>query len=376
MEEGRRNLMVGIFVLAGLGALGALIVLFGQAPTWLAMGKTYPLHVHFSEVSGVREGNLVTVKGIEIGRVDRVDLHQPSAADRPPPARLEAGDQANVLVAQEVGVDVRLAIKRRYLIPKGSTAQTTEPVLGQGRPPVEIIPGPAHAEPLPPGGRIEGRVRRAIDAIFPPGVVTTFETTARHIGDAAEALTPVLDEFKELLEARAPSAVDQPGGPQGNLSSAMARLDSSLKHFNDVLGDAQVKSQLRETVANAHEMSAKGTKVMADLESAAADARELVADGRKVAARADETLTNLDAQVTDVARKTVDSLDRADRFLDHLNVIGQQVASGQGNVGQLLMDSKLYEAMTLTAQRLAIAVEEARGLIAEWREGKVRVTAF
>jgi ABC-type transporter Mla subunit MlaD len=376
MEEGRRNLMVGVFVLAGLGALGTLIILFGQAPTWLATGNTYPLHVHFDEVSGIREGNMVTVKGIEIGRVDQVDLQQPAAPEPPPPARAERREAANVLVAQNVGVDVVLAIKTRYLIPAGSTAQTTEPMLGQGRPPIEIIPGPAGAAALPPGARIEGKIRRAIDSIFPSGVVGTFETTARQIGDAAEALTPVLDEMKQLLEPRPPSKVDQPGGPQGNMSSAVARFDASLKHFNEVLGDPQVKSQLRDTVANVHDMSEKGKKVMSDLETAATDAREFVGEARKVAAKADETLTNLDGRVTDVAQKTMDGLDRADRFLDYLNVIGEQVTSGKGTIGQLFMDGKLYEALTFTAERLGLAVEDARALIAEWRQGKVRVTAF
>jgi ABC-type transporter Mla subunit MlaD len=375
MEEGRRNLMVGVFVLVGLGALGTLIILFGRAPTWLATGNTYPLHVHFDEVSGVREGNLVTIKGIEIGRVDRVDLQRPGLPLQPTPPRAQP-EAGNLLVAKEVGVDVVLAIKNRYLIPKGSTAQTTEPMLGQGRPPIEIFPGPSGLEALPPGATIEGRVQRAIDSIFPSGVVNTFETTARQIGDAAEALTPVLDEVKQLLEARSPSKVDQPGGPQGNLSSAVARVDTLVKNFNDVLGDGQVKNQLRDTVANVHEMSEKGKKVITDLETAASDAREFVAEGRKVAAKADETLTNLDGRVTEVAQKTLDGLDRADRFLDYLNVVGEQVATGKGNVGQLFMDGKLYDAMTLTAERLAVAVEEARALIAEWREGKVRVTAF
>ena len=339
MEETRRNLMVGVFVLVGLGALGTLIVLFGQAPTWLATGNTYQLHVHFEEVSGIREGNIVTAKGIEIGRVDHVDLQ------RPAPPEPDKGPPGEVLVGREVGVDVVLAIKREYLIPEGSSAVSTEPVLGQGRPPIEILPGPSGGPPLAPGSRIEGKIRRAFDSIFPSGVVSTFETTARQIGDAAEALTPVLDEMKQILEVRSPDKVDLPGGPQGNLSSAAARFDTLLKNVNDVLGEGETKNQLRATVANMHDMSENGKKVMSDLQVAAADAREFVAEGRKVAAKADQTLTNLDSRVTDVAQQTIDGLNRADRFLDYLNVVGEQVTSGKGTVGQLFMDAKLYEAL-------------------------------
>lgn len=366
MDEGRRNLLVGLFVLLGIAAFGTLIVLFGRAPTWLASGSTYPLHVRFSEVAGIREGNLVTVKGMEIGRVDAVDLH---VGDATPPT----AEGAAVLVAQESGVNVVLGIKKRYLIPKGSTAIATEPMLGSGRPPVEIIPGPSGGEPLPPGATIEGRVRQALDSVFPPGVVSTLETTTRQIGDAAEALTPVLDELKGLLESRSPGKVDQPGGPQGNISSAIARMDAALKHFNEVIGDPQVKSQLRDTVANAHEMSEKGKKVMGDLELAATDAREFVTDARKLVTNAGDTVANVDQRIADLSRSMVETLDRADSFLDSMNAISAQIASGQGNLGQLVMDNKLYEAMTVTAERLSQAVEEFRGLVAEWREGKVRV---
>lgn len=368
MEEGRRNLLVGVFVLLGLGALGTLIVLFGRGPTWLLRGRTYPLNVQFSQVTGIRPGTLVIAKGITIGRVQEVGL-VPAGA---PPATGPAG-AGQILVGRDAGVNVVLAIKQEYLIPEGSQAQTTEPMLGQGRPPIEIIPGPVSERTLSPGATLRGDVRRALDAIFPEEVSSTFQTAARQIGDAAEALTPVLDEVKDLIEKRAPQAVDLPGGPQGNLSSAVARLDSSFKHFNEVLGDPATKSHLREAVANVREISERGKKVVADLELATGDARQVMTDAREFVAKADSTLTNLDARITDLARATTGTLDRADTFLDSLNIVGRQISSGEGNLGRLVMDGKLYEAMLLTAERLSMAVEEFRALVAEWREGKVRV---
>ena len=113
---------------------------------------------------------------------------------------------------------------------------------------------------------------------------------------------------------------------------------------------------------------------MDDLQTAAADARELMADGRKMVARADETLTNLDHQVTDVSRATLDGLDRADRFLDYLNIVGEQVTSGKGNVGQLFMDNRLYESLLETTGRLRLAIDEFRGLIAEWQKHGMKTT--
>lgn len=353
MAETRRNLIVGVFVLVGIVALGTLIVLFGRGPSQFVHGDTYPLSIHFEQVAGVRAGNLVTVRGITVGRVVAVDVTDPDQLD--------------------AGVDVRVAIEQRYRFPVGSRARATEPVLGQGRPPVEIVTGPSGGEFLPPGATLDGTIRSAVDSIFPPGVVTTFQTAARQIGDAAEALTPVLGEIETMLESRTPREVDRPGGLQGNLSSAIARLDSSLKHFNDVLGDDEVKSKLRETVANLHEMSQKGTHVMSDLEAAAGDSREIMADARNLVAKADRTLESIDGGVETLTQRTMTSLDKVDGVFDHLSTIGRQIAAGEGTIGRLIMDDKLYEALLISAERLAQAIDDARDLIAEWRQGKIRV---
>lgn len=359
MKETRRNLLVGVFVLCGLLSLGALVVLFGKAPGWLVRGDAYPLHIRFEQVADIRPGNLVTVRGITIGRVQSVDLVDRTDFD--------------------AGVDVVVSVQRGYQIPTGSRAQTTEPVLGQGRPPIEIIPGPTPQRPysegdwLVEGATITGTVRTAIDSIFPTGVVSTFQTTARQIGDAAEAMTPVLDELRELVSRREPRLVDQPGGPSGNLSSVVARFDSSLRHFNEVLGDVEVKSQLRETVANLHAMSERGTRAMEDIEAAAEDTRALVTDGRRFTARAEEVLGSVESEFRDLSQHTLGTLDKMDTVLGHLDAVGQQVRSGEGTIGKLVMDNDLYEALVISTQRLALAIDDLRALIAEWREGKIKV---
>ncbi len=345
MEETRRNVWVGLFVLFGLTALASLVVLFGRGPTALMSGGTYQLHVLFDQVSDVRPGNLVIAKGIKIGSVTDVRLVDPKRFD--------------------AGVDVTVAIENQYAIPEGSLAQTTEAMLGQGRPPIEILTGPSGAAPLAAEASIRGNVRKAIDSIFPPGVVNTLETAVRQIGQAAEDLSPVLRELEQIIQSRSPEAVDR-GEAQGNIATAAARLDSALKHFNDVLGDPNVKSQVREVVANAHAMSEQGKQLMTDLDQATNDARATIA-------HTDQAVANLELRINEISRSTMEGLDKASQFMDHLNALGEQVRRGEGNLGLLFMDNKLYESMTITAERLSHAVEEFRALIAEWREGKVRI---
>lgn len=354
MEEARRNVAVGVFVFLGLVALATLILLFGQVPTALMAPGTYPLNIEFDEVVDIRTGNMVTARGIQIGRVLDVGLIDP--------ARFDAG------------VRVVVAIDEEYEIPEGSRARTTEPMLGKGRPPIEIITGPAGAPRLAAGATMRGSIQKAIDSLLPQNVVNTFEVAARQIGDAAEALTPVLRELEGLLEPRSPADVDSTEALQGNLATVVARFDSALRHFNEVLGDPAVKSQLRATIGNFEQMSEQGKRLLADLETTASSGREMIEDTRKLIGNVDATVTRLDARTESLARDMTDTLDAADRVLDHLAVIGQQVRSGEGNVGRLIMDDKLYESLLISVQRLNQAIGEFEALVKDWREtGKIRI---
>ncbi len=352
LDETRRNVWVGLFVLAGVGALGALVLLFGQAPTTFFQGRTYEIKAHFDQVADIRPGNLVTARGITIGRVSSVDLRDPSRFD--------------------AGVEVSLAIDKRYRIPTGSSALTTEKVIGQGRPPIEILPGPADAVALEDGATIQGKVRGGLESLFPGAVVQSLETAAVQIGSAAEALTPVLREMETLMRQRSPAVVDA-GAEQGNVSSAVARLDASLKHFNEVLGDPTVKSQLRETVSNLYEMTERGKKVMGDVEAAATDGKALMSDMKNLVARADTSLQNIDQRVNEIGRGTTDALGKASNFFDELHTVSKPVTSGEGNLGRLFMDARLYDSLLITTDRMAMAIEELRLLIAEWRQGRVKI---
>lgn len=352
MAETRRNIGVGLFVLAGLAALVVLVVLFGYGPGDLVAGRTYPIEIVFDDIGGVREGNLVTARGITIGRVAGIALRDPSRFDR--------------------GVSVFVAIDNEFELTDGSSAVATQQMIGQGRPPIEITPGPADARVLTAGAQIEGRVRRGLDTIFPQQSIASFESMVEEMGRAAEALTPVLREAEVILQGRSPEAVDATG-IQGNVSSAVARFDAALKHFNDVLGDARVKSELRDTVANAYSMSEDGRFAMAEIAHAATESKALIADARAAVARIDTAVANVETRVGDLARTATTGLEKATEFFDNMSVLSRQVSTGEGNLGKLLNDAKLYESLLFTSERLAAAVEEFRLLIAEWRQGKIRI---
>lgn len=355
MHEGRRNFLVGLFILFGLVAFGVLIVMFGQSPTWFSARTQYVLNIQFDSASGIRAGTLVTVSGIEVGRVRSVDFKDANRFDE--------------------GVVVVVSFDPGYQFRQGTYAVTTEPGFGMGRPPISlVIPATRDGPMLASGATIRGQVAPAVDSLFPPGVRSNLEKTVTLIGDAAKALTPVLDDMHLILQPRDVADVDRPGGPPGNIASASVRLDAALKHFNQVLGDPNVKSELKQTVSNVYKISEDGVKLAGDLKTLTDEAGGVAKDIKAFVGEARGTLANVDDKLERIARSVLTNLESVARLLDELNMIGKRANAGEGTLGKIVTDDRLYEAMVLTFKRLSETVEETKLLIKEWQKGKVKVT--
>jgi phospholipid/cholesterol/gamma-HCH transport system substrate-binding protein len=76
MKKYRHETVAGIFVLIGLLCVGYLVIQLGEVEIF---GKdAYTLSARFTSVSGLRVGNPVEMLGIEIGRVEEMQIDQES----------------------------------------------------------------------------------------------------------------------------------------------------------------------------------------------------------------------------------------------------------------------------------------------------------
>lgn len=352
MNESRRNMLVGLFVIVGLFALGALVLVFQEGSLTVGPDE-YTLTIHFDSASGIRAGSIVSIGGITVGRVRAVDF-------------VDASDFLG-------GVEVLVALDRGYRLRAGTRAETAEPGFGMGRPPIVLLPGPPDAPELVSGEIIQGRMIKMVESLLPPTIVATFERTAAQIGDASAALTPVLRDLHDIMQPRTAESVDRPGGERGNLSSAMQRLDTGLKNMNAVFGDPAVQSQLKTSIENFHTMTVDGAEVMSNLKGATAEIQGLTTDTRTFVADANSALQRMDGNVERIARALMADLELAGAFLTQLNAAATKIGAGEGTIGRIISDERLYEAMVLTFRRLAEATEEFRLLAKQWQEGKVRI---
>jgi phospholipid/cholesterol/gamma-HCH transport system substrate-binding protein len=125
MDRSRVNIVVGIFVILGLVALGYLSIQLGQV-SFLGV-RGYAVTVDFPSVGGLKAGSAVEIAGVEIGRVEAIGL---------------ADYQARVTLRVHSGVklqeDVIASIKTKGLI---------------GEKYIRISPGGSD-KIIPPNGRI------------------------------------------------------------------------------------------------------------------------------------------------------------------------------------------------------------------------------
>ena len=78
MKRFNLEVIVGLFVILGLCALAYLSVRLGQLQ--IGQGSTYDLIAVFPTVAGLREGATVEIAGVQVGRVQDIQLADYAAA--------------------------------------------------------------------------------------------------------------------------------------------------------------------------------------------------------------------------------------------------------------------------------------------------------
>lgn len=353
MNELRRNVMVGLFLLVGVCALTWLVIMFGG----IVGRDTYPVAVNFDNVDNLIRGDQVFMRGVSVGKVSSIGF---SSKDHP-----------------EQGVEVVLDITSKWRIPRSARVKIEMSAVGFERPRVKIVvtkdPSDGY---LPTDGtaKMQGEMVSAFDSLLPPDMVNTLKKASRQIGDLAEAMTPLMSDLDKLIQPRELELVDNPRvGTRrisANLNTAVQRLDLALKHFNDVLGDPNSKSNLRIAVANIREISETGKQAMNDIKEVAKNAKFAAQDAREVTGKIGKIVDKAGTQFDDVTRTIITDAEKLGKFFDQMNVVGAKLAKGEGTAGKFLDDPELYDSMVVTMKRLQLAIDDLGSLVKTWkREG-------
>jgi hypothetical protein len=152
-----------------------------------------------------------------------------------------------------------------------------------------------------------------------------------------------------------------------NLYTAVQRLYRVLTHFDTVLGDPQVQSNVKLTVDN-FRVASEGVKAaVEDLKIFGEQAKAVATAARGTMDKVDKTVVITQEHIDTLGRQLTADADKLSRMLDYFIKVGQQMAEGDGTAGMLLRDPKLYDELLLTFQRLGAAASDMQTLIREWQ---------
>jgi phospholipid/cholesterol/gamma-HCH transport system substrate-binding protein len=282
----------------GLLAVGAiaLLVLSVRFLEGVPMfGGTYTLVSEFENASGIKEGSPVTVRGLSVGTVQRVEL---------------SGRTGGVEVWMQIQGDVELT--------EGTTASTAGiAALENGHVRLHRAPG---GEPLASGARIPAVDRGALDKLRERAL-----PMARRVDSMLADASGTLSEAERVV---------------GRSGTDVRALIDNVRATS-----ADVKSLVRTERTRLHRALVHLERTSASLDTLVADLQHVSSTNRDTLARAVH-----DAQGTlRHTRRAARSLERSAKGLEG---IVADLRDGRGTVGRLLTSPVLYRRMDTITRRV------------------------
>jgi len=331
----RRNIIVGVFVVAGMCALGWLVFKFGDLPRIVSKVGSYDLFVQFPTSPGVEPDTPVRFCGYQIGRVTAV---------KPPKVMkdLETGvfyHQTLVVLSidneySDIPADVEVKLMTRglgssYIELKLTHYDVNEPT------------GPVLAK----GSKLQGST----------GVTSEFFPA-----ESQKKLDDLITSLVEVMYS-ANTIIGDPNN-QENIKVTLANLAEASKQASDRLREAkQTLERVERTLADA-------SKAIEQARPAIQDAQPAIADFRKFMNTGSTVLTNVDVKAERLVVALVDASGELGKTLSELRAIVEEVNSGEGSLAKLVNDGKLYESLLETVERLELLLKEITAFVSRARE--------
>jgi phospholipid/cholesterol/gamma-HCH transport system substrate-binding protein len=108
MEKAKLELVVGLFVLAGIVCLGYLAVKLGKLE--LIGGNVYEIEAQFDTASGLKPGSAIEIAGVEVGRVRGIVLNNDRAT-----VKLAVNDTIKLYTDTIASIKTRGIIGEKFL---------------------------------------------------------------------------------------------------------------------------------------------------------------------------------------------------------------------------------------------------------------------
>ena len=354
MKERARNLAVGVTVLLALAMLAGMILIFAGLPQAFQGG--YDVRMYSESSHEVNAGDPVHVAGIRVGRVTSVTFSNP---DNP-------GQGVTIVARIEGGTRIPVNSKA-YIFTRGLGGSAYVAIVTEG-------PVPSPARFLATDGTAVLPVEAKGSSMIPQELL-----------DAMKGISKLVDTFNELFAApaaQAPSTgpASGPATPQAppasfavELRTSIGKLGTTLDSLNAVLGNPENKANIQVSLANLAKATAAANEAMTAIKDFATEARGTVAKATVAVQDVSDVSKETRRQIDEVAKKLIDDAEKISAVMTTLNQAVGKVNTGEGTLGKLLNDPKLYNDLVEATQQLSNTLKQFNQLLEKWKEKGVEM---
>lgn len=316
-SERKRETIVGLFVLVGIGVAAFMIVMLGSEQR--IFEERIQLRAIFGNVSGMRVGAPVYVAGLSVGTVEQLRFVAPGEARKQESTVRRTSDKAPLV--SDIEVVMKIEERFRQQIREDSVA-TVGSVGLLGDKSIEISVGSASEAIVQPGA-----VLTTVDPLSLTDMLDEVQPMAQKLeqilGDISiltgqmssedSTLMTGLDSLSNILQK-----VDRGEGTIGalvNSSTTVDELDELLASARDALAEIRAATEdlpptmasVRQVAAEVEELSVSLRQTAERFPAMAADLQVIVENARL----ASDSLPTLSVQAEQGVRKASDVFDAA-----------------------------------------------------------------
>jgi phospholipid/cholesterol/gamma-HCH transport system substrate-binding protein len=303
-----RYVKIGLFVL--ITGSGSIFYVMQTADT-IDAPDTYELQAYIEDASGLRPGTQIWVSGVAVGRIQDIAL-----------------DRGQALLMMELSTEV--PVYRDAVIRK-----QTQSLLGNAI--VALEPGTPSAIPVSHGGLV-------------PNVVAT--TSMERAFNSAEQVAAEMETFMAGLN----SFMTEKGG--------YSTLEEILTLSRDTVATTNrlVESNMLLLQESLESIAAITARLEANSGQDLREISAILAHTASITERIDRILADQDTQVNDSVASLRESIDYLNASLSNVAAITSRVEQGEGSLGKLINDEKLYERIDRVAKNVDEFVDSTMGM--------------
>jgi phospholipid/cholesterol/gamma-HCH transport system substrate-binding protein len=321
----RRDVVVGIFVILGLGALGWMILKFGDLPTTITRMQSFRVYAQFPTASGVMKDTPVRFCGYQIGRVTTV---------MPPEVRVDLDTHQKY--HQTLCV---LSINKRYRdIPCNVDVKLMTRGLGSSYLELKVDPGKLPAKPR----------------------------------DANDPSTCFLKEGMSLQGSSGMTSEFFPEESQQRLERLVEDIRAFIGNANRIIGDPNNQQHFKATLANLSKTSDAFPDAVDGAIAMMKDAQKTMEEFRKLATTGGETLKSADGKIERLVASMVATSNEIGQTVAQLRLALEKVNNGQGSAARLINDGRFYESLLENTTQLNFLLKDLKALIDKASEKGLR----